>query len=103
MEVGRVDSQGIRFLDSGVPFAQVAEKFGDRFSLAQSVVPRLGPESGEMSIPGITKVAAIKTVQSRFGIPIEDTLAYGDGLNDLPMIEYVGTGVAMANARPEVL
>lgn len=30
-------------------------------------------------------------------------MAFGDGLNDLSMIEAAGTGVAMANAAPAVL
>lgn len=98
----RPDVMKICFLDSGLPFAQIAEAFGDRFDLTQAVVPRLGPDSGEMTIPGMTKVAAIQSVQDRFGIAIEDTVAFGDGMNDLPMIEYVHTGVAMGNAQPEV-
>ena len=88
--------------NKGFNQTEIAEMFGDRFDLVQAVVPRLGPDSGEMTIPGMTKVAAIQTVQARFGIPLEDTVAYGDGMNDLPMIEYVHTGVAMGNAQPEV-
>jgi hydroxymethylpyrimidine pyrophosphatase-like HAD family hydrolase len=30
-------------------------------------------------------------------------MAFGDGLNDLSMVKMAGTGVAMANAAPEVL
>ena len=32
---------------------------------------------------------------------MEDTIAFGDGRNDLEMLETVGTGVAMDNAVPE--
>ena len=28
-------------------------------------------------------------------------MACGDGLNDMPMLQYAGLGVAMANAQPE--
>lgn len=38
----------------------------------------------------------------RLPFDIGDTYAFGDGLNDLQMIEYVGTGVAMGNAVPEL-
>ncbi len=38
----------------------------------------------------------------RLPFDISDTYAFGDGLNDLQMIEYVGTGVAMGNAVPEL-
>lgn len=101
-DLARPDVLKICFLDSGVPFHQIAAEFGDRFELTQAVVPQFGPDSGELTIPGITKLAAIQTVLDRFGVPIEDTVAYGDGMNDVPMIEYVHTGVAMGNALPEV-
>lgn len=32
-----------------------------------------------------------------------DTIAFGDNLNDLPMLNWAGTSVAMANAHPDVL
>ena len=32
------------------------------------------------------------------GIKQEEVIAFGDGYNDLSMIEYAGKGVAMANA-----
>ena len=98
----RSDVMKICFLDSGVPFEQIAEEFGDRFDIHQAVVPRLGPNSGELSIPGVTKVSAIQTVLERVGVPWEDTLAYGDAMNDLAMIQYVHTGVAMGNAHPQL-
>jgi Cof subfamily protein (haloacid dehalogenase superfamily) len=98
----RDDVMKICFLDSGVPFEQIADQFGDRFDLAQAVVPRLGPNSGELTIPGVDKVSAIRTVLEQVGVPWEDTLAYGDAMNDLGMIQYVHTGVAMGNAHPRL-
>ncbi len=35
-------------------------------------------------------------------IPIEATMALGDGSNDMTMIEASGIGVAMGNAIPEL-
>ena len=32
----------------------------------------------------------------------EDLMAFGDGFNDLSMLEYAGMGVAMGNAVDEV-
>ena len=37
-----------------------------------------------------------------FNIRQEEMIAVGDGLNDLPMIEYAGLGVAMENAQAQV-
>lgn len=36
------------------------------------------------------------------GIAREDSIAVGDGPNDLQMMEYAGIGIAMGNAREEV-
>ena len=36
------------------------------------------------------------------GIAREDSIAIGDGPNDLQMMEYAGIGIAMGNAREEV-
>ena len=33
---------------------------------------------------------------------VEDTIAFGDGLNDMEMIQYAGIGVAMENGRSEL-
>lgn len=45
-----------------------------------------------------SKAEGIKQLAKRLNISKENIYAFGDGLNDLEMIEYVGTGVAMGNA-----
>ena len=49
------------------------------------------------------KAEAIKHVAKAFNIDHKDTIGIGDGLNDIPMIEYAALGVAMENAHCEVL
>ena len=56
-----------------------------------------------MSLPGIHKATAIALVLAHLGIAREDTIAFGDSTNDLEMIQFVATGVAMADAHPDVL
>lgn len=48
------------------------------------------------------KGAAVQVLASYLGIAIADTMACGDGLNDLSMIRTAGVGVAMENACPEI-
>ncbi|KAJ3231182.1 hypothetical protein HDU81_003950 [Chytriomyces hyalinus] len=36
------------------------------------------------------------------GIPLENTIAIGDGINDIEFLETAGLGIAMANAKPEL-
>jgi len=38
----------------------------------------------------------------QLSIPVENCIAFGDNLNDLPMLEWAGTGVAMGNAAATV-
>ncbi|KAF1297908.1 haloacid dehalogenase [Enterococcus sp. JM4C] len=51
---------------------------------------------------GITKGYGISLLAKDLGIEREEIMGIGDEENDLPMIEYVGMGVAMANAVEKV-
>lgn len=53
--------------------------------------------------PRTNKGSALRTVAERLGVPREDVVAIGDWRNDVEMIRWAGTGVAMADAHPEVL
>jgi Cof subfamily protein (haloacid dehalogenase superfamily) len=47
---------------------------------------------------GGSKAEGIKKMIAKLGFDISDVYAFGDGLNDIEMIDSVGTGVAMGNA-----
>lgn len=49
------------------------------------------------------KGEALGRLAAHLGCGLSRTMAFGDGLNDLSMIQAAGVGVAMANACPEVL
>ncbi len=48
---------------------------------------------------GIDKAQSLSKLAIHLGITSEEMVAFGDGFNDLSMIEYAGFGVAMANAQ----
>ncbi len=48
------------------------------------------------------KQQALARLCADFQIPRERVLAIGDSRNDVPMLRWAGTGVAMGNALPEV-
>ena len=60
------------------------------------------PTFFDLSPEGGTKVLGIDRFLARFGIPLSETMAFGDGGNDLEMIQHVGIGVAMGNADEEL-
>ena len=47
------------------------------------------------------KLAALKEIAATMGLTLDDTLAVGDGANDLPMLQAAGLGVAY-RAKPKV-
>lgn len=57
----------------------------------------------EVNAAGIHKGNALLKLGELLGIKREEIMAFGDGNNDLKMLETVGIGVAMANGVPEVL
>ncbi|MGN1183274.1 MAG: HAD-IIB family hydrolase [Faecalibacillus sp.] len=52
--------------------------------------------------PGFSKGQACQYLYQKLGIKKEDTYAFGDGDNDIEMLELVGTGIAMGNANDHV-
>lgn len=51
---------------------------------------------------GGSKRVGMEKMLEYFGISREQTMAFGDGGNDIPMLEFAGIGVAMGNAAEEV-
>lgn len=98
----REDVNKISFLGSDVPFEMIKEKFQSKFTVIPSTVPAFGENSGELSVPGIHKATAIEKLIQHLKITKENTFAYGDGLNDIEMLQYVQYGVAMGNAKEAV-
>ncbi|HCK0311243.1 TPA: HAD-IIB family hydrolase, partial [Listeria innocua] len=48
------------------------------------------------------KKTAVEALGKYYGIPRERIITFGDGENDIGMLQYAGTGVAMANASDNV-
>lgn len=52
---------------------------------------------------GASKGNAIKFISNKYNIDLKDTIAFGDGLNDIEMLEAVGFGVSMGNGHEEAI
>lgn len=51
----------------------------------------------------INKAYTLKHLGDQLGINMQEMIFFGDGLNDLEVMENVGLGIAMGNALPEVV
>ena len=56
----------------------------------------------EISEKGADKGSALKYICARLGLDISQTIAFGDGENDILLLEAAGIGVAMENAEPRL-
>ena len=56
----------------------------------------------EVNAKGADKGSALLWLADHLGISREETMAFGDGENDIPMIKAAGIGVAMENALDTV-
>ncbi|MBI3943551.1 MAG: HAD family phosphatase [Chloroflexi bacterium] len=70
---------------------------GDAASVTFSGAPFI-----EVSAAGIHKASALADLCARRGIAASQVIAFGDMPNDLPMLQWAGHSVAVANAHPKV-
>lgn len=79
--------------------AAANELIGDQFAVTYS------SNSGliEIAAKTVTKATGLAEVAERLDVAQEKVIAFGDMPNDVEMLDWAGTGVAMANAHPEVL
>lgn len=89
--------------DSKKSIAQVRERLKDYCEVAGTSFEETESESGEIVCKGITKSHGMKILLEYLGKSREDSVAIGDGPNDLDMLEYAGLGIAMGNAREELI
>lgn len=61
---------------------------------------RFGILNGELINRKFDKGTAVRRLSEYLHIPLENTVAFGDSMNDLEMIEAAGLGVCMENGSP---
>jgi Cof subfamily protein (haloacid dehalogenase superfamily) len=76
---------------------RMIDRFGGRLYISKSL-----PYFLEFASPDVTKAAGLDFVAEHVGFSRSQTVAFGDGENDLELVEWAGYGVAVANAHEQV-
>jgi hypothetical protein len=82
---------------------KLAAAFTDTLALHTIRSPRYSEWMCEIAPVGTSKWSGVKTVAASLGIDSVEICAVGDDINDLPMVRAAGLGIAMGNAREELL
>ena len=80
----------------------IRERIGADEDRANTLVIEEGKLTGEVIEPILgegAKLGALKEIAAAMGLTLDDTLAVGDGANDLPMLQAAGLGAAYRAKR----
>jgi hypothetical protein len=78
-------------------YPTLSQKFGEELSVVVS-----GERWEDIMNKGIDKGSALKTIQEELGISIEETMAFGDFYNDIPLLDRAYYSYVMANANEDM-
>jgi Cof subfamily protein (haloacid dehalogenase superfamily) len=76
---------------------RMRERFGDRLYITKSL-----PYFLELATAGVTKGSGLAFLAGHLGFTPERTIAFGDGENDVELMEWAGYSVAVENAHERV-
>jgi Cof subfamily protein (haloacid dehalogenase superfamily) len=77
--------------------ARQKEVFANRLTISKSL-----PYFLEFTALGITKAAGMDFLAGRMGFTPQQTIAFGDGENDVELVAWAGFGIAVENAHERV-
>ena len=77
---------------------RLKERFDGRLYVSKSL-----PHFLEIASPAVTKATGLEFLAAHVGFSTQGTVAFGDGENDVELLELAGYGVAVANAHQRVL
>lgn len=95
------DTENLLYTDSPLSVSEMQTKLGEDLRVMPPSFSKVKSDQGEITISGVSKDEAIRETMRLIGGDMADTIAFGDGANDVSMIKAAGVGVAMGNAIPE--
>lgn len=102
-EAMQIEGGSTKFLIPGEPELLIQLESEMKAALSEQMeVFRSAPFFLELPPKGIDKAQSLQRLLTHLGLERDSLMAFGDGFNDLSMIQFAGQGVAMANAVEEV-
>lgn len=98
------DVKKVLFLsdDDGYGVDRVRKEIDPMFTVVNNTVGLPQEIMAEIVLSGISKATGIEKVLSYFGVDRSDSVAIGDGSNDIEMVEYADIGIAMGNSSGDL-
>jgi Cof subfamily protein (haloacid dehalogenase superfamily) len=78
--------------------ARMKSRFDGRLYISKSL-----PYFLEFASPEVTKASGLQFLADHLGFAADNTVAFGDGENDVELLRWAGYGIAVANAHERVL
>lgn len=92
------DIETVIYHGSPLTVAEMQRKFEPLgIKITEASIQKPSPYDGEVTVLGVTKREGMQAVEQYYGLTRADTIAFGDGANDLQMLEYAGIGVCMGD------
>jgi hypothetical protein len=88
-------------VDDDARIGELARQFQGSFAERLFVSTSL-PIFLELASPGVSKGSGMAFVAERLGFDAAHTIAFGDGENDVELLEWAGYGIAVADAHPRL-
>ncbi|GAB3620337.1 HAD family hydrolase [Glutamicibacter endophyticus] len=89
--------------DSAVSMQCLLDEIGPELDSVANSVSSTGRHSGELFARGLSKADGMELVLEQLDIAVEQSIAIGDGHNDIEMLELAGTAVGIDGAPASLL
>lgn len=99
---GRKDIEKFAFFDALITTSEIKEALSDYCDVTLISLENPTERAGEIVCKGINKSLGMQKYIEHTGNAREETIAFGDGANDIEMIEFAHVGIAMGNAIEEL-
>ncbi|WP_028045528.1 HAD hydrolase family protein [Cellulomonas sp. URHE0023] len=93
----------VTYLAAATAWTELLSSLGPSVGFVPSSIVEAHDFAGELYLADVHKALGIELVQRHLMAERDDVIAFGDGLNDLEMLEYAGVGVAIEGSDDRVL